>query len=115
LFAGSHEKNDSAAQSPLENPQMFYGVGDMAAVNASGIVNLLSFPFMVLGFVKSVLIGRKPAQRNGLSGFVQKEVTAARLYGAGYIIGALTSLVTINFAIAQMFWALAYFSFKRDT
>lgn len=88
----------------------------MIAVNASGSLNLLSFPFMMIGFAKSVLIGRAPKKTNNSRlKFIHKEVTAARIYGVGYIVGALTSLTVLNFAVAQLLWAAAYFCFKKDT
>ena len=116
LFASKHEKRNTKAQQFKENPQTYYGAGDMIAVNASGSLNPFSFPFMVVGFIKSVLIGRphkESASRHRQ--FIQKELTAARIYGVGYIIGGLTSLAFLNFAVAQLLWAAAYFSFKKDT
>lgn len=116
LWAGRHEKRKTKAKHIRENPQTYYGVGDMAAVNASGSLNPFSFPFLLLGFVKSILIGHRFRKKgNDLEKFVQKDVTAARLYGLGFVVGALTSLGTLNFAIAQACWALAYFQFKKDT
>lgn len=116
LFAGHHEKANTVAKHPHENPQTYYGIGDMSAVNASGSINLFSFPIMLLGFVKSLFIGRtRQRSTNGFTKFVREEVTAARLFGVGYIVGAITSHSTLHFAIAQVFWSLAYFQFKKDT
>ncbi|EDK72596.1 hypothetical protein TM7_0255, partial [candidate division TM7 genomosp. GTL1] len=54
LFASEHEKRDIKAQQFKENPQTYYGAGDMIAVNALGSLKSFSFPFMVMGFIKSV-------------------------------------------------------------
>lgn len=71
---------------------------------------------MLLGFVKSIMIGSTlKKSKNTLIRFIQIEITAARLYGIGYAIGACTSLTTLNFVIAQVFWSMAYFRFKKDT
>lgn len=116
LFASQHEKRDTKAQQFKENPQTYYGAGDMIAVNASGILNPFSFPFMVAGFIKSVLIGRPQKGAMSRHGrFILRELTAARIYGVGYIVGGLTSLAFLDFAVAQLLWAAAYFSFKKDT
>lgn len=115
LLAGRHERKSTTAQRMSENPQTYYGIGDMSAVNAGGTLNPFSFPFMVLGFIKSVFIGRPTRSKRKSRQFMYKEFTAARLYGVGYIVGAVTSLATLNFAIAQACWALGYFSFKKDT
>jgi hypothetical protein len=116
LFAARQEKKNVRAHRVKENPQAYYGAGDMIAVNAAGTLNLYSFPFMVFGFIKSMFIGRaSKKKRNTVLYFAQGELTAARIYGIGYLIGALTSLVFLNFAIAQLLWALGYFGFKKDT
>ena len=116
IFAGRHEKLNTTARNPGENPQTYYGVGDMSAVNASGSVNPFSFPFMIIGFIRSIFIGRKrnvPRANRALR-FLDEEATPARLYGIGYLVGALTSILVLNFFIAQLFWATAYFQFKKD-
>jgi hypothetical protein len=115
LFAGRHERRRSTAKRVSENPQVFYGVGDMSAVNASGSLNPFSFPFMVVGFIKSVFIGKRIRTKRRLVRFLDGELTAARLYGLGFFVGALTSLAIPYFFIAQTFWGFAYFSFRKDT
>lgn len=115
LLAGRHERKASTAKRVAENPQVFYGMGDMSAVNASGSVNPYSFPFMIVGFIKSIFIGRQIKSKNKSIRFINNEFTAARLYGAGFIIGAITSLGVPYFVIAQLLWGLGYFQFKKDT
>jgi hypothetical protein len=116
LFAGWLEKTNNTAKKIKENPQTYYGLGDMSAVNASGNINPYSFAIMLGGFIKSIFIGHAPiTAKNKYVKLFQQELTAARLYGIGYIVGAVTSFATIHFAIAQILWALAYFQFKTDT
>jgi hypothetical protein len=115
LFAGRHERHDSTAKRVSENPQVYYGIGDMSAVNASGSINPFSFPFMIIGFIKSVFIGKRIETKTKTIKFIDSELTAARLYGAGYLVGAVTSLSTPYFVVAQLCWGLAYFQFKKDT
>lgn len=115
LFAAGHERRASTARKITENPQTFYGIGDMAAVNASGSLNPLSFPFMVAGFIKSMFIGRNPRAKHKALRFISSEVTSARLYGSGFFVGALTSVALPYFAVAQICWGLAYIAFKKDT
>ena len=112
LYAGQHEKNNTIPKSPRDNPQLYYGIGDISAVNASGSVNVLSIIIMVLGFIKSTLMGRKTKDtKNIVVIFIKQNLTSPRLYGLSYIVGAATSLAIPHFAIAQVFWALAYFQF----
>lgn len=115
LFAGMHERRNTQARSPLENHQTYYGFADMVAVNASGTVNLLSLPFMILGFVKSLFIGKTVGTQGSFVAALNRELTAARLYGLGYLVGAMTSLSVLNFALAQLLWGLAYFQFKKES
>ena len=115
IFAGHHERNGSTAKHISENPQVFYGVGDISAVNAGGSVNFFSLPFMIIGFIKSIFIGKHIETKSKSVQFIDSEFTAARIYGAGYFVGALTSLSLPYFAIAQLLWSLAYFQFKKDT
>ncbi len=115
IFAGRNERHNDTAKRVSENPQVFYGIGDMSAVNASGSINPFSFPFMVVGFIKSIFIGKRIQTKNKTIRLLDGELTAARIYGAGYLIGAITSLSTPYFVAAQLFWCLAYFQFKKDT
>lgn len=115
LLAGWHERRRSSAKRISENPQVFYGVGDMLAVNASGSINPFSFPFMVTGFIKSIFIGKQVKAKNKSIQFINSEITAARLYGFGFIVGAVTSVAVPYFFVAQVCWALGYFQFKKDT
>jgi hypothetical protein len=115
LLAGKHERRASTAKHITENPQVFYGVGDISAVNAGGNVNLFSFPFMLVGFIKSIFIGKQMKTQNKTLRFVDSELTAARIYGIGYAVGAITSLSAPYFVIAQVCWAVGYFQFKKDT
>ncbi|MEK7152741.1 MAG: hypothetical protein AAB834_02235, partial [Patescibacteria group bacterium] len=39
------------------NPQFHFGIGDMLVVNVQGTLNPYSFPFTVLGFIKSLFVG----------------------------------------------------------
>jgi hypothetical protein len=115
LLAGRHERRASVAHGITENPQVLYGIGDISAVNASGSINLYSFPFMIIGFAKSVFIGKRIKTELKLINFMDSELTAARIYGLGYFVGAVTSLTAPYFVVAQIFWGLAYFSFRKDT
>lgn len=115
LLAGRHERRTSVARNAAENPQVFYGIGDMSAVNASGSINPYSFPFMVIGFAKSTLIGKRAKTERVWITFADSEFTAARIYGVGYFVGAVTLLSAPYFVVAQVCWGLAYLSFKKDT
>jgi hypothetical protein len=115
LLAGRLERHSKNAKRVAENPQFFYGIGDMSAVNASGSLNPYSFPFMIIGFVKSIFIGKSIKTKSRLIKLMDLELTSARIYGIGFFIGALTSLTVPYFVVAQLFWGLAYFQFKKDT
>lgn len=115
LFASKQERQNNLASRIVNNPQVYYGIGDMAAVNASGSINPASFPFMIIGFIKSIFIGKPARTKNKTLKFAYNEVTAARVYGAGYFVGALTSFSHPYFVTAQLFWGLAYLQFKKDT
>ncbi len=115
ILAGRLEKSSSETKYVHENPQLYYGIGDMSAVNASGAINPFAFPFMILGFIKSLFIGTKIDNQSKIIKFIDIEFTAARLYSVGFIIGALTSLSFPYFVVAQIFWAVAYLQFRRDT
>ena len=110
LFAAMREKRQDYAHNFSDNPQTYYGVADMLAVNAAGSLNPFSFPFMVVGFVRSIFTKHAANSKSLLS-----EFTAARIYGVGYLVGAMTSLAIPGFAVAQFFWAMAYLQFKKDT
>jgi hypothetical protein len=115
LLAGRHERRTTTAKHIAENPQVFYGVGDMSAVNASGSINPFSFPFMIIGFVKSIFIGKRIQTKNKSLQFIDSELTAARIYGIGFLVGAITSFGAPYFVFAQICWAVGYFQFKKDT
>ncbi|MBP7837385.1 hypothetical protein KA021_01645 [Candidatus Saccharibacteria bacterium] len=114
IFAGLQERQKKSARAVLKNPQFYNGIGDMSAVNASGVINPISFPFMIIGFAKSFLIGRKIKTKHRLFKNIDKNLTSARLYGLGFFIGAATSLDLPYFVVAQLFWGLAYFQFKKE-
>jgi hypothetical protein len=115
VLAGRHERRTTTAKHVAENPQVFYGVGDMSAVNASGSINPFSFPFMIIGFVKSIFIGKRIQTKNKSLRFIDSELTAARIYGIGFLVGAITSFGAPYFVFAQICWAVGYFQFKKDT
>lgn len=113
LYAGWHERRGTVATSAGNNPQFYYGIGDISAVNASGAINPYSAVIMLLGFIRSTLIHHVTKNATHIfAKFVQQYLTAPRLYGLSFIVGAATSLALPHFAIAQVFWALAYFQFK---
>lgn len=115
ILAGKLEKSSAETNYAHENPQLYYGIGDMSAVNASGNINPFAFPFMILGFIKSLLINAKIETHSKIIKFIDIEFTAARIYSVGFIVGALTSLSLPYFVVAQIFWAVAYLQFRRDT
>jgi hypothetical protein len=65
---------------------------------------------MALGFVRSIFTNHS-AQDSSWYG----EITAARLYGVAYFIGAVVSLQNPIYAVAQIFWGLGYLHFPKDT
>ncbi len=115
IFAGINEKRSRLSKAIRENPQFYYGIGDMSAVNAGGSINPFSFPFMIIGFIKSVFIGKRFNTKNETIKILDSELTAARLYGVGFFLGAATSFAIPYFLVAQLLWGLAYFQFKKDT
>ena len=115
ILAGRHERHSSKAKRVSENPQFFYGIGDMSAVNASGSLNPFSFPFMIIGFAKSIFVGKRVQTKSRFIKFIDMELTSARIYGTGFFIGALTTLNLPYFVAAQLLWGLAYYQFKKDT
>ncbi|HEY9409600.1 MAG TPA: hypothetical protein VIP77_08485 [Jiangellaceae bacterium] len=115
LMAHRQEVHRGSARRVNESPQVYYGTGDLAAVCASGAVNPFSTPFVVIGLARSLTRGHSGGRARGhAAAFLHREVTAARLYGAGFTVGALTSSSVPGFAAAQVCWALAYFLFPRD-
>lgn len=116
LMASRQEMRRERVRRVSENPQLYYGFGDLTAVCAAGVVNPFSTPFVVIGLGRS--LGRNGRgggwPRSRFGAFVHREVTAARLYGVGFTVGALTSLSMPGFATAQACWAMAYFLFPRD-
>lgn len=113
LYAGRHEKNKTAPKGPGDNPQLYYGIGDISAINASGSINPYAVVIMILGFMRSAFVGRTTQKaKRSLTRFVRQSLTAPRLYGLSYLVGAVSSLSLPHFAIAQIFWALAYFQFN---
>lgn len=114
LMASRQEVRRERAGRVRENPQLYYGFGDLTAVCAAGVVNPFSTPFVVIGLGRSLGSGRGEGRpRSRFGAFVRREVTAARLYGVGFTVGALTSLSMPGFATAQACWAMAYFLFPR--
>lgn len=114
LMAHRQEVRGGSVRRVRENPQAYYGAADLAAVSASGAVNPFATPFVVIGLGRSLGNGRGGGWARGRFGaFVHREVTAARLYGVGFTVGALTSLSMPGFATAQACWAMAYFLFPR--
>ena len=115
ILAGINERQIRKSNGISDNPQVFYGIGDMSAVNAGGSINAFSAPFMAVGFTKSIFIGKRIRTKDKFVKFIDRELTAARIYGVGYLVGAITSLPHLYFVIAQLSWCLAYFQFKKDT
>lgn len=111
LYAGRKR----SAATALTNPQFHYGIADMMIVNVQGTLNPYAFPFTVLGFLKSLFIGKKKKLRNATARHLYETISSARLYAAAFMIGALTSLAVPHLLIAQLCWALAYLQFGKDT
>ncbi|MDQ5886642.1 MAG: hypothetical protein QG628_1039 [Patescibacteria group bacterium] len=114
LWAGYLESHKKSRRHVGNNPQFYYGIGDMLVVNVQGSLNVYSFPFTVLGFFKSLIIGKSKHIRSKNGRKVYQEVSSARLYALAFIIGAATSLTTPLLVVAQLFWASAYLLFGKD-
>ena len=115
FYAGRLQNKNKKAQTALKNPQFHYGIGDMLVVNVQGTLNVFSFPFTVAGFIKSVLTGRKKTIRKRVIRQLYMQVSSARLYAAGFIVGAVSTYDVLHLAVAQVLWALAYLHFGKDT
>lgn len=115
VCAGYLQHVHKNAKSPITNPQFHYGIGDSLVVNVQGYVNWFSFPFTLLGFIKSMLTGKKKKLRSKKAIMMYEQVSSARLYCAGFFLGAVASIAVPHLAIAQLFWGLAYLLFGKDT
>lgn len=114
IMAGRRERLGGGVRTRGSDPQVYYGFGDLAAVNAAGTVNPFSFPFVVVGLMRSLVRpGPVSTTANRLTRFAARELTAARLYGIGFAAGAATSTAAPAFSLAQTCWTLAYFRFPR--
>lgn len=114
LMAGRQDRLGRGDGRRRVDPQMYYGVGDLAAVSAGGVFNPFSTPFVLVGLGRSLVRPRPvSAARTRLAHLIGRELTAARCYGIGFALGAVTSTDTPAFALAQVCWALAYFRFPR--
>lgn len=115
LCAGYLQHVHKNAKTPIINPQFHYGIGDMLVVNVQGYINWYSFPFTFLGFAKSMLTGKKKKLQNKNMITLYEQISSARLYCAGFFLGAIASIAVPHLAIAQLFWGLAYLQFGKDT
>ena len=109
------ERKKQRAGSFLVNPQFHFGIGDMLVVNVQGTLNPYSFPFTVIGFVKSLFVGRAKHIRNKRWRKVYGEVSSARIYAAGFFIGAVSLITIPHLVIAQVCWGLAYLQYGKDS
>jgi len=87
--------------------QVWYGLGDIAAVQGN------SLPLGLFGVGLAMALRHKRTGEThedapGLVSFLRTHVIPARLYGLGYVVGALTTLHDAPFATAQMLWGLGY-------
>lgn len=114
LWAAYSERNKKLRHHVSKNPQFYYGIGDMLVVNVQGSLNIYSFPFTVLGFIKSLTVGRSKKIRSKRYLKLYQEVSSARLYALAFAIGAITSTAMPLFVVAQFFWAFAYILFGKD-
>ncbi len=114
LWAGYAERHKKLRRHVGNNPQFYYGVGDMLVVNVQGSLNLYSFPFTVLGFLKSLTVGKSKQIHNKQYRKLYQEISSARLYALAFVVGAVTSIAIPLLVVAQLFWALAYLLFGKD-
>ena len=105
---------DSQPVRRLLDPQIYYGVGDLAAVQG----NPVSSAVFAIGLARA-LLGRAAVDdgtgATGLGSFLRKHATPARFYGCGYVLGSLLSLQNPLFAAAQGAWGVGYFCFERGS
>lgn len=113
---GLHEKKDARHRTVLGNPQVHAGYADVAIVqaDAAAAVNLWSLGFMVAGFARALCETRGDEPVRGLRDFAVRHATPARLYGAGYMVGALMALGNPLYAAAQALWGIGYLVMYAD-
>jgi hypothetical protein len=105
---GYREKTGEPAQHLLANEQVWYGIGDIAAVKGN------SLPLGIFGLGLTMALRHKKTGETheeaapALMKFLKTHVIPARLYGLGYVVGALSTLHEPAFAAAQLFWGAGY-------
>jgi len=109
------ERKKKSAKSFIVNPQFHFGIGDMLVVNVSGSLNPYSFPFTVIGFIKSLFVGKAKKIQSKFWRKAYAEVSSARIYALGFFIGAISLIAIPHLVIAQICWGLAYLQYGKDS
>jgi len=109
------ERKKKNAKTFIGNPQFHFGIGDMLVVNVQGSLNIFSFPFTVIGFIKSFFVGNSKHIRNKSWRKLYENISSARIYALGFFIGAISTIAVPNLLIAQICWGLAYLQYGKDT
>lgn len=107
ILRGRYEARNRHATNPLKSEQLYYGIGDIAAVQG----NPTSTTAFLLGLGRTFLLrpSAKTEQPNSFRELATKHVTPARLYATGYYIGsALSAITNPVFAAAQFLWGTGY-------
>lgn len=115
LFSLYFERRKKSAKLFLANPQFHFGIGDMLVVNVQGSLNIFSFPFTVLGFIKSFFIGKSKQIKSRFWRKAFVKVSSARIYATGFFVGAISLITVPHLVIAQICWGLAYLQYGKDT
>lgn len=108
------ERKKKSAKTFVGNPQFYFGIGDMLVVNVQGTLNLFSFPFTVIGFIKSLFIGKASRIKNKKLRKIYTEFSSARIYAVGFFVGALSLITVPHLVVAQICWGLAYLQYGKD-
>lgn len=99
----------------INNPQFHFGIGDMLVVNVQGVLNPFSFPFTVIGFIKSLIVGKSKKIHNKRLRKLYIECSSARIYALGFFIGAVSLFSVPHLVVAQICWGLAYLQYGKDS
>lgn len=108
------ERKKKQSEIFIDNPQFHFGIGDMLVVNVQGSLNVFSFPFTVIGFIKSLFVGSAKRIRNKSWRSVYENVSSARIYALGFFIGAVSTVAVPYLLFAQICWGLAYLQYGKD-
>jgi hypothetical protein len=112
ILKGLHDAKQTPPRSVLDDEQLYYGIGDVAALQGLLVPSIPSLFGIVRAFHKKTDI---PQSGKPLWKVAIKNATSARFYAAGFFLGSISAIAANPlFSLAQVLWGSAYICMEKN-